>query len=193
MSGLKSGIILARRNEIVCSMRASLPDQVTVEHHGGEVNLEVIQRYGAKAPAVVVTCMRFDDLELTDQSTGVGFMVFAITSNAPLESHKDLDRHDQALLLAEAVHRIIMSDAFSPPDGCAERPGNLAAVNTYGKALDDKGLALWATAWAEQIRLVEDDAGDLVDLETLWTKFKPEEDPDDTTPSLEFDALKGTG
>ncbi len=191
MTGLKSGVILARRNEIVCHLDGVLPDQVHVVHHGGVFGLEEIVKYGAKAPIVVVSCLRFGDTDLNATNTKVGYGVFVVTSDKKLESHKDLDRHDQALLLGEAVFRIIMDPGFAPATGCSGPVDNLVADNQYGRALDNKGMALWAAAWAEETQLAEDVGDDLVDLDTLWTSIVPEEDlPDTDTPSIEWDALQ---
>lgn len=190
MSGLKGGIVLARRDAIECYLREHLPRGVHVTHHGGEIDLAELLKYGAKAPAVVVTCLRFGDTDRSEASVDVGFAVYAVTSSKKLDGHPDLDRHDQCLILAEAVTDLTMADDFAPATGCSDGPQDLVASNLYGRALDESGKAIWGMAWTESTSLAHDDYAQLFDLESIWTTILPTEDDGLQTPSIEWEALK---
>lgn len=165
---MKGGIVLAQRNRIVCDLKTGLPETISVTAHDGEMTFEELARYGANAPAVVVTCMEMGDVKRLDAETAVGFAVFVITSDKKLRG-TDLRRGDQALVLSECVLKLLTSNGWG--DRCVEWPENIRAQNLYDARLDKRGLAMWLAAFQERISLdaeVSDD--ELVDLE-LWTDF----------------------
>lgn len=194
---MRSGITLRRRDQIICTLDSALPDEVTVTKHGGEIDAVQLAKYGADAPAVLVTSMQIGGIDRVEGTGDIGFGIFIVTSDRALEARSELDRSDQAHLLTEAIISLMVSAKWHPtadpnnpqPSDCVDGPRNIVASNLFDDDIDDDGIAMWGIVFTENAELLSSVYDDLVDLETLWTSTVPTSDPDTTTPNLEWDAL----
>jgi phage gp37-like protein len=170
--------IIEVRDAIVTTMQEKLGDKVTVFAHGGTFDLAQINRYAAKAPAVVVSLFAMRDfvIEGTERVADLRWLIMIITRDLANEN-----RGDQALAILEVILHLIGDQRWGV-DG-VQRTTNLNGANMFTAKVDAKGLAAWSLMWDQRIDMDGTFQSSLDDFKTLQTKWDL-----DTTDGIDDDA-----
>lgn len=149
--------LVATRAAIVDGLKAALPAGVAVEAHRGRFDSAAeIKRFATKAPAVLVACVRsrLDDSSEAMPRQQASWAVFVITRDQP-----QLARDAGALALVEAIELSVSGNTWALDDTSA--PTGIDSRNLYSGAIDNLGVALWATTFDQTI------ANPVIDAATL--------------------------
>lgn len=146
------------------ALSTALPNH-TVRSHGGEFDLKQIETYGARAPALVLTLLRFDVFRSGGYPTArAHWGLVCITKN---EGDGFL-RHTTCVQLAEQAAGIILplfaGANLSGATSSAQK--QIISRNLFSSALDLRGVAMWGLEWTQLMDLVQDHS-DAVDFKTL--------------------------
>lgn len=139
--------VLQVRQAIVDGIKAKLPAGVTVETHRGRFDsAEEVKRFGAKAPAVLVACVRipFNDTTPSMPRINACFAVFVVTADKP-----QLPRDAGALALVESIQGVVSGNTWGRDD--TSEPTSIDARNLYSGAIDRMGVAIWVITFDQLI------------------------------------------
>jgi hypothetical protein len=171
--------IVQTRSAIAEKIEEIMPDDVSVFTHGGQFDLDQVKRYSAKAPAIIVACLRMGSIEIQGGERVADLRWVAMI----LERNRDNDRRGVlALAKLELLTHLIAENRWGLDFTTAPATG-FNAANLFSGAVDAKGLAMWAVVWDQKIDLVGTFADSLADFKTLVTDYDL-----DTTDGISDDA-----
>lgn len=135
-----------------------------VRSYGGEFNAREVEKLSYNCPALLVTVLgwqpRPQPARVAGRNVrGVRMACFVATKHANREQ-----RLASAMALAElvAMHlRLWQPAALALPVQLGPLDEEPACENLYGRAIDDKGQALWLVTWEQEVK-------PLVPLEELY-------------------------
>lgn len=170
--------VLELRDAIVDTIQDTVGDRVSVFAHGGSFNLEQINRYSAKAPAVVVATIACRGIEIqgTERVADFRWVAFILARNDTGDARDEI-----ALAMVELLMHLIGEQRWGVE--CAQATKKVNAANLFSAGVDAKGLALWAITWDQAIDLRGTFAQSLDDFLILFTKYDL-----DTTDGIDNDA-----
>jgi phage gp37-like protein len=170
--------IIDMRDAIVDTVRDKVGDAVQVFKHGGTFDLAQINRYAAKAPAVVVSLLAMRDysIEGTERVADLRWIMMVITKSRPNE-----ERDEKLLAILEILLHLIGDQRWGI-DG-VHRTTNINGANMFTAKVDAKGLALWSLTWDQKTDMEGTFQGSLDDFITLSTKWDL-----DTSDGIDNDA-----
>lgn len=151
---------LAFRAAVVAAIGAGIPALRTCEPHGGRFDVGELQRYAARAPAVLVACTGVGDVH--EQAAAAVAMLrwvaVVIARDVPAVAAQTdpvvvhvpaVHRDAQMLVLSESLLGIISGNRWGMSS--THRPQRIRGDNLYSGQLDKKGIAVWALSWDQAI------------------------------------------
>lgn len=138
-------------NSIKTQLNTQFPELKTCEIHDGRFDVTELKRVATKSPAMhvsVLTVPKVSD-EATEQVNGIlNLVIYVITS----DQHQ-LSKGESARNLVEALlHSISHQRWGNVGIGKAQ---SITAQNLYSSTVN-KGIALWAVTWQQDITLGQD-------------------------------------
>ena len=155
--------LLDVRASIVTALTAALPAGTSVQAHRGRFDSAAeIQKFAAKAPAVLVACVRAG---LRGPGQGLAQMpaswaIYVITRDIP-----QMPRDAGAIALVEALMLQVSGNCWGRTDISA--PSDVQAQNLYAGSIDTLGVALWAVTFEQLVTDPMVDATTLNDFVTF--------------------------
>ena len=131
------------RAAIIADLQTRLSQNVKVEGHGGRFSADELQRYGAKAPTVLVAILGLGELTASGSTVdaSVACAALVVTSDRP-----SLPRDLGALAIVTTLAPALPGNAFALDVSGAT---NVRADNLYSAQVDKLGVALWALTWRQ--------------------------------------------
>lgn len=170
--------IIEVRDAIAKTIQEKLGDEINVFSHGGTFDLTQINKYAARAPAVVVSVFAMRDfvIEGSERVADLRWLVMIITKSVANEN-----RGDQALGILEMILHLIGDQRWGV-DG-VQKTTNHNGANMFTAKVDAKGLAAWSLMWDQRMDMDGTFAESLDEFRTLQTKWDL-----DTTDGIDDDA-----
>lgn len=138
-------------NSIKTQLETQFPKLKTCEIHDGRFDVSELKRVATKTPAMhvsVLTVPKVND-EATEQVNGMlSLVIYVITS----DQHQ-LSKGESARNLVEALLQSVSHQRWGEI-GVGKAEG-IAAQNLYNSTVN-KGIALWAVTWKQDITLGQD-------------------------------------
>ncbi len=143
------------------SVRNQIPGLHEVLVWRGRVGESVIDKISMRTPAVVIACDRADVAPLSSP------LALQLTLVALCVARGGEERGRVALGLVEGLARWL--DAWEWGAGLDARPPErITARNLWTRGVDQKGIAIWALAWSQQLALPPLAPGEPWVPATLW-------------------------
>jgi phage gp37-like protein len=155
---MNTGDLNLTRNAIVQSIQVALPALKDCQAHGGRFDLQELQRWSRRAPAVLVSAVQVP--VVADNQTRhvqVRWVAYVVTRDTP-----GATRDVAALDYTEALLRCVKGNRWGLDN--TQRPENVAAENLYSGQADRQGVALWAVSWQQGLALRASDPSELADF-----------------------------
>lgn len=156
-------ILVELRSAIIEAIAEALPEQLReVKAHGGRFSLEELAAISARSPSVRVACLGADRIEwdarcVTARTTWAAFI---ITGDRTAAGQAPVARDAAALALTAAIAALVPLFCFGL-DNTVDSAREVRADNLFSRALDQRGVALWAVTWRHTVDL------NPVDISTL--------------------------
>jgi hypothetical protein len=156
---------LALRSAIVSAIDDGIPTLKTCQAHGGKFDLKELMRWAVQAPAVLVSVLG-GNIQREGGANVIDLRVAAfIVTPGSSASHRDA----AVLTIVDAIAALACNNAWDYSQASA--PQNIKCENLYAGDIDQKGVALWAVTWTQNVDVGEIDASELDDLKTVWAQW----------------------
>jgi len=146
----------------------------TIRWFGGQVAADELLRLSVSLPGILVCMTGFRSPQTADTRATVQLAAFVIAKGGKGTDGKLIEKDAQALVIAEAVTRILGCTVHQQSDddedlGPLNRWGlavtgdvmNLQADNLFSTRTVQGGVAIWGIRWDQTIELPEDTVADL--------------------------------
>lgn len=158
--------LLSYRSAVVAALAKALPERTHVAAHPGRFNMQELDRYSVKAPAVLVAVVsgnRADEnAGITANVSGSAFIVTKRT-RAGLADEAGLVL--SSLVLAAFAGGLVQA-------GAAQNPTNVGFENLYNSAAGEDGIWLGSVAWRALVPIgLEAEAADAQDFLRLFVDY----------------------
>lgn len=154
--------LLTLRQAVKAELATRITDANNVLEHAGALTMDELERIATRHPALIVACLGCPMVQR--QGTVVlgdaVMAVFVVTSDT-----RDLLRDAKAMVIAEQVASVIGLNVFGGTG--ARAPTDIVLSNLYTKALDMKGLSLWAVRWRQYVEFERVGGAEAADLERV--------------------------
>ncbi|MGD0564542.1 MAG: hypothetical protein ABSA66_15805 [Roseiarcus sp.] len=138
--------LLSLRDAVVVSLKAKLPEGLSIETHGGTFDLAEVKRFATLAPAVRVAIVGAGRASrYADGRWKVPVRFAAVVFTRDTADTTKVRRDAAALLLASAIELAVASNRFGL-EGVFQ-PEDVEARSEYSGPLDTLGVALWQVTW----------------------------------------------
>lgn len=159
--------LIELRTAIITDLQTRLGAGVKVAGHGGRFGADELQRYGAVAPAALVSILGLADLQAQGSTIDatVACAVLIVTADRP-----GLARDLGALAIVTTLAPALPGNDFGLDISGAT---GVRADNLYSATVDKLGVALWALSWRQPgVTLSALDAAELDDFLTLGVDYQ---------------------
>ena len=128
-----------------------------IDPYGGEFSAAELGKVTLTCPAILITCMGWEQAQHQRRMTGRGVRKTSMGAFVLTRHARRADRMAQAQWLAERVTKAL---EIWRPECPTDSSYELAALdedpraeNLYGRAIDSAGLALWLVRWDQCMRV----------------------------------------
>lgn len=139
------------RDAQVAAIKSALSSLKTVESHRGRFDsLQEIRRYGASAPAVLVSCSGWtkDPASGGESEYHIRWAWWVVTKDVP-----NTPRDVYSLMLCEALSDLIDENEWGLSNLAA--PSRAEVKNAYATSIDKLGIGIWAISFTQKAVLPE--------------------------------------
>lgn len=161
-------------DSIATSLATALPELKSSQVAGGLFSIADKSRTASALPAAFVSCQGTKGTRVVgeDVVTTAHLAVVVIAANTHAANAAAVRRASViADLGGRTVRAVALGGDWGAPD-VISAPSDVASLNKYTTDADSKGLALWAVAWDQQVRLSPSTPAELDDLALVhaeWT------------------------
>jgi hypothetical protein len=139
----------ALRTAITAVIDTATPEAVTCAPHGGRFDVAELRRISAKAPAIFIAVLGFNDLAESSGSyeATISWAAFVVTRDKA-----GVLRDIAALNLVNALALIVPGNTWGL-EAAIGTPDGVRSDNLFSATVDKAGVAMWAISWRQRMQL----------------------------------------
>lgn len=151
-----SSRILAYRNALIESLKASLGAGYSIEPHMGRFTEESLRQSLTRAPAVYVASLGV--LRMSPVSSGEVFAETQMLATAIIKDTLEASRDAGSIAAIEQIMMAVYrGQPGATPSLQVNPPTEMNASNLSNPGLEETGVSIWAVTWRAEILLGEAD------------------------------------
>jgi hypothetical protein len=166
--------LVAMLNAIVTAIDSEIPSLAMVVPYDGRFSDLDLQRFQAKPPCALVTCLGYGETEdQGDDLIAPAQWAVSLLTTRTTGDTGDASRLKAVMALASTLTVLIRDSNGENGAWADESAGpatNIRAANVYSKDLDARSLTMWMLTWQQDCSLVAFDTEALDDLLTCETE-----------------------